>query len=101
MRPVHCTSGIGVSTSVPRARAVDTTNSNGVLIFARYASRDQNSGEYTIVFSTARISPSLDSNVLDIRATSDWGGVSDTNRRASFVEINFAVLGCRASSSIT
>ena len=45
MRPTQRTNGIGVSTSVPSARTEDTTNSNGVFTFARYASRDQNSGE--------------------------------------------------------
>ena len=29
-----------------------------------------------------------------MRATSAGGGLSETNRRASLVEINFAVLGC-------
>src|SRR5258708_34873948 len=92
---------MGVSTSVPRARTAETTNSNGVLILARYASRDQNSGDQIIVRRTALISPSLDWKVSAMRLTSAGGGLSETKRRASFVEINFAVLGWWTSKSIT
>src|SRR5262249_32498195 len=100
IRPTHCTSGIGVSTSVPSALTEDTTSSYGVLIFARYASLDQNSGESIIVRITSLMSPLLFWKVFVIRATSASGGVSDTNRRASFAEMNFAVFGFFTSRSI-
>src|SRR5207302_2877781 len=93
IRPTHCTSGRGVSTSVPSARTAETTSSNGVLIFARYDSRDQNSGDQIMMWRTDLMSPSLDWKVSTMRLISAGGGLSETNRRASFVEINLAVLG--------
>ena len=60
-----------------------STSSNGSFTFARYASREKNSGLVTIVRTTSLRSPSVRRNVSAARATSALLGVSLTNRRAS------------------
>src|SRR6185369_17625900 len=80
-----------MSASVPRA--ADAINSRGVLIFARYASEDQNSGERNIVRNTSRISPFFFINVSLMRLTRAGGGLSETNRLANLLEMCLAVAG--------
>ena len=67
------------------ARNALTTSSNGDFTFARYASAAKNSGDVTIVRTVSRMSPLVRLNVSAARSTSDAGGSSLTNRRASFV----------------
>src|SRR5438876_3707887 len=88
-------------TFAPLARTAETTNSRGVFTLARYASGAQNSGERNKVLSTSLISPFFFKNVCDMRSTRAGGGLSDTKRVASFVQINFAVEGCRARKCST
>src|SRR5947208_320297 len=93
--------GMASVTFAPLARTAETTNSSGVFTLARYASGTQNSGEWNKVFSTSPISPFFFKNVCAMRSTRVGGGLSDTKRIASFAQINFAVVGCRASRCST
>ncbi len=95
-----CTSGMALLTSAPVARTADAMNSSGVFTFARTVCGDQNSGDWYIVRSTSRMSPSVFRKVCDMRSTSASGGLSLTNRMASFLLMKCAVEGWWARSSI-
>jgi len=83
MDTAHFASARASSTSAPEARAALTANSKGVFTFAARAAGEANSGDVTIVFTTARMSPSVLRKVSAARSTSAFGGSSDTNRRTS------------------
>ncbi len=83
MRAMRRASSRALATSAPEARTALATNSSGVFTFAARAAGSRNSGDVTMVVTTARMSPSVRRNVSAARSTSAGGGSSATNRRAS------------------